>query len=95
MQTAVKILVGFAYSAIPISIRNGAEPWTASNIAYSLPIFADPAVPTPPWICAASSVMISPYRLGKINTSKSDLMLLFIRFAAMISIYQSLSSSSG
>ena len=42
------------------SIFRGAEPWIASNIAYFLPIFILPAVPTPPWNSAASSVMISP-----------------------------------
>ena len=31
-----------------------------SGIAYFFPIFAQPAVPTPPWNSAASSEMISP-----------------------------------
>ena len=31
-----------------------------TNMAYFLPMFAEPAVPTPPWNSAASSVSMSP-----------------------------------
>ena len=72
-----------------------AEPWIASNIAYLSPIFALPAVPTPPCIWAASSVMMSPYRFGRMTTLKPLLNSGLIRFAAMISTYQSSTLISG
>ena len=51
---------GSAYWARPSRTMRGAEPWIASNIAYWVPMLALPAVPTPPWNSAASSVRMSP-----------------------------------
>ena len=49
---------------------SGAEPWIASNMAKSSPMFADGASPTEPLISAAMSDRMSPYRLGVTITSK-------------------------
>ena len=49
---------------------SGAEPCTASNIAYSLPILALPANPTEPETSEAISDIISPYKLRVTTTSK-------------------------
>ena len=67
----------------------------ASNIAYFLPMFAEPAVPTPPWNSAASSVIMSPYRLGSTKTLKSLRRMGSISLAVVISIYQSSVTISG
>ena len=40
--------------------RRGAEPWIASNIDTDEPMFALPARPTEPAICAATSERMSP-----------------------------------
>ena len=40
--------------------RRGADPWIASNIAHCSPTLADPASPTDPAICAATSERMSP-----------------------------------
>ncbi len=40
--------------------RRGAEPWMASNIAHVSPMLAEPASPTEPAICAATSERMSP-----------------------------------
>ena len=73
----------------------GAEPWMASNMAYLFPMLADPAVPTPPWIWAASSVMMSPYRLGRTKTLKSLLLAGSISLAVVMSTNQTSCLTSG
>ena len=60
MAAARIMLQGSAYWARPSVTMRGAEPWMASNMAYCLPMLALPAVPTPPWNSAASSVRMSP-----------------------------------
>ena len=40
--------------------RRGAEPWMASNMAQWSPMLAEPASPTEPAICAATSERMSP-----------------------------------
>ena len=50
----------------------GAEPWIASNIAICSPMFAEPANPTEPAICAATSDNTSPYRFGRTRTSNAS-----------------------
>ena len=40
--------------------RRGALPWIASNIATCSPMLAEPARPTEPVICAATSERMSP-----------------------------------
>ncbi len=89
------MLDGSAYWARPSSTIRGAEPWIASNIEYRLPMFALPAVPTPPWNSAASSVRMSPYRFGSTITLKSRRRLLSTSFAVMMSMYQSSNAISG
>ena len=61
--------VGLALSCPAMS---GAEPCTASNTAYSLPMFAPGAMPKPPAMPAAKSLAMSPYRLGNTTTSNWD-----------------------
>jgi hypothetical protein len=51
-----------------------------------MPMFAEPANPTDPAICAATSERISPYKFGKTTTSKT--LGLSANFAAPISTIQ-------
>ena len=69
--------------AISFPAISGAEPCTASNIAYSFPIFALPASPTEPDTSEAMSDIISPYKLRVTITSKFS--GLFASFAEAIS----------
>ena len=46
--------------AIPLPAMSGAEPWIASNMAKSSPMFADPAMPTEPVSWATTSDTMSP-----------------------------------
>src|SRR5205823_4807555 len=71
----------------------GAEPWMASNIAHLSPTLADPASPTDPAICAATSLRISPYRFGITMTSKASGVSAIL--AAPISTIQTSFSISG
>ena len=73
--------------------RRGAEPWIASNIAHCSPMFADPASPTEPAICAATSDRMSPYRFGITITSNASGVSAI--FAAPISTIQASFSISG
>ena len=82
------IELGSAYWARPSVTMRGALPWIASNIAYSRPMLAEPAVPTPPWICAASSVRMSPYILGRASTWNSLRRAVSMSLAVMMSMYQ-------
>ena len=87
--------LGSAYWARPSFTMRGALPWIASNIACRLPRFALPAVPTPPWICAASSVRMSPYRFGITSTWKSARRSRSSSFAVIMSMYQASRVMSG
>ena len=56
--------------AIPFPAISGADPWTGSNNAPSLPIFADGINPSPPTRPAPSSDNMSPNRFVVTMTSK-------------------------
>ena len=73
--------------------RRGADPWMASNMAQLSPMLADPARPTEPAICAATSLRISPYRLGITMTSNAVGVSAIL--AAPISTIQTSFSMSG
>ena len=57
-------------------------------MAVLVPMLPAPAVPTPPWNSAASSVRMSPYRLGKAKTWKLVRRLGSTSLAVMMSMYQ-------
>ena len=80
--------LGSAYCARPSVTMRGALPCMASNIALVVPMLAEPAVPTPPCICAASSVRMSPYMLGRASTWKSLRRAVSMSLAVMMSMYQ-------
>jgi hypothetical protein len=46
--------------ATPRPAMSGADPCTASNIAWRAPMFADPEMPTDPATCPAMSERMSP-----------------------------------
>lgn len=50
--------------ASPFPAISGAEPWTASKMEASLPMFPEGVNPSPPMSPAHMSERISPYRLG-------------------------------
>jgi hypothetical protein len=58
--------VGFA---LFLPAMSGAEPWTASKIATSLPMFADGANPRPPVSPEVRSLRMSPFMLVVTITS--------------------------
>ena len=61
------VAIGFA-TLMPLYF--GAEPWIGSNIEVPFGLMLPPgASPSPPWIMAPRSVMISPNMLGVTTTS--------------------------
>jgi hypothetical protein len=57
--------------ATPCPAMSGADPWTASNIEASRPMFPAGAIPMPPTSPASRSLRMSPNMFSITSTSNS------------------------
>ena len=71
----------------------GAEPWTASKIAISFPMFAEGAYPSPPISADERSLMMSPFMF--VVTITSNCSGRFTSWCAQLSMMTCHDSMSG